>query len=63
MTDASAKKSEFATPIANGGLRLFGPDVEMIFASHHKNFDAMMQVNRVALDGVQAIWCRQLDFI
>jgi phasin family protein len=64
MTDASAKKSEFAAAtITNGGLRLFGPDVEMIFASHHKTFDAMMQVNRVTLDGVQAIWCRQLDFI
>jgi phasin family protein len=64
MTDASAKKSEFAAPtIANGGLGLFGPDVEMIFASHHKNFEAMMQVNRVTLEGIQAIWCRQLDFI
>jgi hypothetical protein len=64
MTDASAKKSEFgASTVANGGLRLFGPDVEMIFASHHKNFEAMMQANRVTLDGVQAIWCRQLDFI
>ena len=64
MTDASAKKSEFgASTVANGGLQLFGPDVEMIFASHHKNFEAMMQANRVTLDGVQAIWCRQLDFI
>ena len=48
MTDASARKSELAAAtIANDGLRPFGPDVEMIFASHHKNFEAMMQVNRV----------------
>jgi phasin family protein len=35
----------------------------MMFASHHKNTEAMMQASRLALDGVQAIWRRQWDFI
>jgi phasin family protein len=64
MADASANQSEFAAPnSANGGLQLSGSEVEMMFASHHKNTEAMMQASRLALDGVQAIWRRQLDFI
>jgi phasin family protein len=38
-------------------------DVETILASHHKNVAAMMRANRYTLDGFQAIWRRQLDFI
>jgi phasin family protein len=60
MTDAGAKKSEFAGP---NGLQFSGPDVETMFASQHKNVEAIMQANRLTLDGVQAIWRRQLDFI
>jgi phasin family protein len=64
MADASAKKSEFAVPNSeNGGLELSESEVEMIFTSHNKNIEAMMQASRLALDGVQAIWRRQLDFI
>ena len=64
MTDAGAKKSEFtALNRANSGLPLSGPEVGAMLASQRKNVEAMMQANRVALDGVQAIWRRQLDFI
>jgi phasin family protein len=64
MADTGAKKSEFAAPnSANNRLQLWGPDVETMLASQHKNVEAMMQANRLALDGVQAIWRRQLDFI
>jgi phasin family protein len=64
MADAGAKKSEFP-PLnrANNGLQLSGPEVKTMFASQRKNVEAMMQANRLALDGVQAVWRRQLDFI
>ena len=45
------------------GLQFSGPDVETMFAGQHKNVEAMMQANRLALGGVEAIWRRQLDFI
>jgi phasin family protein len=60
MTDAGAKKSEFAAP---NGLQFFGPDVERMFAGQHKNVEAMMHAHRLALNGVETIWRRQLDFI
>jgi phasin family protein len=64
MADAGAKKSDFVAPNgANNGLQFSGPDVETMFASQHKNVEAMMHANRLALDGVEAIWRRQLDFI
>jgi phasin family protein len=64
MADAGAKKSEFVAPNrANNGLRFSGPEVERVFASQRRNVEAMMQANRLALDGVQAVWRRQLDFI
>jgi phasin family protein len=64
MADASAKKSGFvALNRANNGLQFSGPEVESMFASQRKNVEAMMQANRLALDGVQAVWRRQLDFI
>ena len=64
MADAGAKKSGFVAPNrANNGLQFFGPEVETMFASQRKNVEAMMQANRLALDGVQAVWRRQLDFI
>jgi phasin family protein len=64
MADAGAKKSGFVAPNrANNGLQFFGPEVETMFASQRKNVEAMMQANRLALDGVQAVCRRQLDFI
>jgi phasin family protein len=64
MADAGAKKSEFvASNRTNNGLQFFGPEVQTMFASQRKNVEAMMQANRLALDGVQAVWGRQLDFI
>ena len=64
MTDVGAKKSELAAPNqANNGLQLSRPEIETMFASQRKNVEAMMQANRLALDGVQAVWRRQLDFI
>ena len=64
MADAGAKKSEFVAPNrANNGVQFSGPEVKKMFASQRKNVEAMMQANRLALDGVEAIWRRQLDFI
>jgi phasin family protein len=64
MADAGAKKSGFvALNWANNGLQFSEPEVETMFASQRKNVEAMMQANRLALDGVQAVWLRQLDFI
>jgi phasin family protein len=64
MADASAKKSEFvAQNGANNGPQFSGPDVETMFAGQHKNVEAVIQANRLALAGVEAIWRRQLDLI
>jgi phasin family protein len=64
MADADAKKSGFmALNRANNGLQFSGAQVEIMFASQRKNVEAMMQANRLAVDGVQAAWLRQLDFI
>src|ERR1700686_2981586 len=64
MADAGAKKSGFVAPNrANNGLQFFGAEVETMFASQRKNVEAIVQANRLALDGVQAVWRRQLDFI
>jgi phasin family protein len=64
MADAGAEKSRFVAPNStNNGLQFFGPEIETMFASQRKNVEAMMQANRLALDGVQAVWRRQLDFI
>jgi phasin family protein len=64
MVDAVAKKSGFAVfNTANNGLPFLGPEVETIFASQRKNVEAIIQANRLAFDGVQAVWRRQLDFI
>ena len=64
MGDPTAKNSEFmASNRANNGLQFSRPEVQTMFWSQHKNVEAMMHANRLTLDGVQAIWRRQLDFI
>jgi phasin family protein len=64
MADADVKKGGFMVfSLANNGLPLSGPEVETIFASQRKNVEAIMQANRLAFDGVQAVWLRQLGFI
>jgi phasin family protein len=64
MAGAGVKKSGFmAFSTANNGLPFSGPEVETIFASQRKNVEAIMQANRLAFDGVQAVWLRQLSFI
>jgi len=64
MADTSAKKSGFMVfSTANNGLPFSGPEVETIFASQRKNAEAIMQAIRLAFDGVQAVWLRQLDFV
>jgi phasin family protein len=64
MAEAGAKKSGFVVfNTANNGLPFSGPEVETIFASQRKNVEAIMQANRLAFDGVQAVWRRQLDFV
>jgi phasin family protein len=64
MADAHAKKSEFLVfNTAHNGLPFSGPEVETMFASQRRNVEAIMQANRLAFDGVQAVWRRQLDFV
>jgi phasin family protein len=64
MADAGAKKSGFLVfNTAHNGLPFSGPEVETMFASQRRNVEAIMQANRLAFDGVQAVWRRQLDFI
>jgi phasin family protein len=64
MADAGMKKGGFmAFGMANNGLPFSGPEVDTIFASQRKNVDAIMQANRLAFDGVKAVWLRQLCFI
>jgi phasin family protein len=64
MADSNAKKSGFMVfSTANNGLPFSGAEVETIFASQRKNAEAIMQAIRLAFDGVQAIWLRQLDFV
>ena len=64
MADAGAKKSEFALfNTGNNGLPFSGPELETMLASQRRNVAAIMQTNRLAFDGLQAVWRRQLDFI
>jgi Phasin protein len=64
MSDAGAKKNESVAPIkANNGFHFFGSEVETMVASQRKNIEAMMQASRLALDGVQAVWRRQMKFV
>jgi phasin family protein len=64
MADAGAKKSGFLVfNTANNGLPFSGPEVATVFASQRRNVEAIMQANRLAFDGVQAVWRRQLDFV
>jgi phasin family protein len=64
MADSNAKKSGFMVfSTTNNGLSFSGREVETIFASQRKNAEAIMQAIRLAFDGVQAVWLRQLDFV
>jgi phasin family protein len=64
MADAGAKKSGFLVfNTAHNGLPFSGQEVETMFASQRRNVEAIMQANRLAFDGVQAVWRRQLDFV
>ncbi len=63
MADAGANKSGLmAVNKAYDGLLFSGLEVGTMFTSQRKNVEAVMQAHRVALDGVQAVWRRQLDF-
>ena len=64
MADAGAKRSGFVVfNTANNGLPFSGPEVETMFASQRRNVEAIMQAHRLAFDGVQAVWRRQLDLV
>jgi phasin family protein len=64
MTEAGKTGGGFlAHDWTNSGFRFSGPEVEMIFAGHRRNVEAVMQVSRLALDGTHAIWRSQLNFI
>jgi phasin family protein len=64
MADADGNKSGFMVfSLANNRLPFSGPEVETVFANQRKNVEAIMQASRLAFDGVQAAWLRQLGFI
>ena len=61
MTNISPPKGQFTSP--KDGHRPFGPDLETMLISQQRNVEAMMQMSRATLDGVQQAWRRQLDFL
>jgi phasin family protein len=64
MADAGIEKSEFVAPDkANDVSRLSGPEIEALLANQRKNTEAMAQASWLLLDGIQAVWRRQLDYV
>ena len=45
------------------GFRVPGVDVEAVMASQRRNIDALTQANRLALEGVQALYKRQVEIM
>ena len=44
-------------------FRVPGVDVEAVMASQRRNIDALTQANRLALEGVQALYKRQIEIM
>jgi phasin family protein len=64
MADVGIKKSEFVAPDnASDVSRLPRPEIEALLANQRKNTEAVAQASWLLLDGLQAVWCRQLDFV
>jgi phasin family protein len=64
MEDAGIEKNEFVAPDkARDVNRLPGPEIEALLANQRKNTEALAQASWLLLDGVQAVWRRQLDFV
>ena len=61
MTNAPPTKSQFTAQ--KNGLQFFGPDLELLVTTQRRNAEAMIQMSRMTLDGVQQAWQRQLDFM
>jgi hypothetical protein len=64
MADESAEKSEFVAPDKASDMnRLPRPQIEAMLANQRKNTETMAQASWLLLDGIQALWRRQLDFV
>ena len=59
MTIAPPTKSQFTAQ--KNGLRFFGADLELLVTTQRRNAEAMIQMSRMTLDGVQQAWQRRLD--
>ena len=46
-----------------GDLKVPGVDVETVVASQRKNIEALTQANKLAFEGVQAVFKRQVEII
>ncbi len=46
-----------------GDLKIPGIDVETVVASQRKNIEALTQANKLAFEGVQAVFKRQVEII
>jgi hypothetical protein len=60
MTNMAPHKSQFGA--VKDEQRFLGADLEPMLVSRRGNVEAMMQMSRLTLDGVQLAWRRQLDF-
>lgn len=60
MTNMAPHKSQFGA--VKDEQRFFGADLEPMLVSRRGNVEAMMQMSRLTLDGVQLAWRRHLDF-
>jgi|ERR1700730_2417466 hypothetical protein len=60
MTNMAPHKSQFGA--LKDEQRFFGADLEAMLVSRRRNVEAMMQMSRLTLGGVQQAWRRQLDF-
>jgi phasin family protein len=64
MADAGTKKNgSVASSKETSGLDISGPEIDAMLASQRKNVEAIMQASQVAIDAVQAVWRRQLNFV
>ncbi len=61
MTNAPPTRNQFTAQ--KNGPRFFGPDLELLATTQRRNAEAMIQMSRMTLDGVQQAWQRRLDFI
>jgi phasin family protein len=64
MADPNRRRSELgADNDANSARPICDADFKTVITTQHKNVEAIVQVSRLALDGVQRAWRIQFDFV